>query len=108
MEKQLGKIQEVKFGNGGYQDAMIGISFTLGGAGWGVGDFWGDWATDVTERTEWTHEQRCNRLGQIVWKIKKLLDDAKVESVEELKGIPVEATFNDMKLVSWRVLKEVL
>ena len=106
--KELGKIQSVEFGMGGYQDAMIGISFSLGGAGWGVSDFWGDWATDVTERTQWTHEQRCNRLGQTVWRVKKLLDESKAQTVSELKGKPIEATFVDMKLTGWRILKEVL
>lgn len=38
MEKKLGKIQDVKFGIGGYQDAMIGLFITLGNNGWGVGD----------------------------------------------------------------------
>ena len=33
---QLGKIQEVKLGFGGYQEVMFGVSFTLGGSGWGV------------------------------------------------------------------------
>jgi len=30
MEKKLGKIENVKFGIGGYQDAMIGLHVTLG------------------------------------------------------------------------------
>ena len=35
MEKKLGKIQSVRFGHGGYQDACIGISVTLGDGSWG-------------------------------------------------------------------------
>ena len=33
MEKKLGKIENVKFGIGGYQDAMIGLHVTLGNNG---------------------------------------------------------------------------
>lgn len=36
-EKKIGKITSVSFGHCGYQDAMIGISFTLGSNSWGVG-----------------------------------------------------------------------
>jgi hypothetical protein len=45
--KSIGKIQSATFGMGGYQDAMIGVSWTLGSDKecWGVGDFWGAWAT---------------------------------------------------------------
>ena len=38
MEKRLGKIEEVHFGLGGYQGAMLGLHVTLGDGGWGVGD----------------------------------------------------------------------
>lgn len=39
LEVKLGKINKVKFGSGGYDDAMFGVTFDLGGQGWGVGDF---------------------------------------------------------------------
>lgn len=29
MEKRIGKIQKIKFGFGGYQDAQFGVSVTL-------------------------------------------------------------------------------
>lgn len=32
--KELGKIQSVKFGIGGYQDAMIGLTIGIGGNSW--------------------------------------------------------------------------
>ena len=37
MEKKLGKIQEVKFGLGGYHNAMLGLHVVLGGSSWAVG-----------------------------------------------------------------------
>lgn len=108
MRTELGKIQHCAFGYGGYQDACIGISFTLGGEMWGVCDFWGAWAIDRSDYCKWTEESRLLDLGKTVMRITALLKDAKVASVEKLKGIPVEVTFDGMTLQSWRVLKEVL
>ncbi len=108
MNKNLGKIERVSIGMGGYQNAMIGISFVLTGVGWGVCDFWGDWGTERTDSCEWTEQDRITRLGLVFMRILSLLGDAKVDTVDELKDIPVEATFNDSTLTSWRILKEVL
>lgn len=106
--KELGKIVSVKFGYGGYQDAMIGISFTLGNDGWGIGDFWGDWAMDPSDTAEWTIESRNKRLGEIVMRIEKLLKDAKVQTIHQLKDTPVEVILSGNSLKAWRVLKEVV
>ena len=38
----------------------------------------------------------------------KLLSEAKKSDVTELKGIPVEITFDENMLKEWRILKEVL
>lgn len=110
IETKIGKIKKVSFGAGGYQDAMIGISFDLGGDGWGVGDFWGSWGHDIEAGTnsKWTPQERLNHLGETCLRISKLLSDAKEVRVEGLKDVPVEVTFNGMELQSWRVLKEVL
>ena len=57
MEKKLGKIESVKFGLGGYQSVMFGLSVTLSGQSWGVGDFKGTWDCEnikVSELTKWT------------------------------------------------------
>lgn len=107
-EVKIGKIAKVSFGFGGYQDACIGVSFTLSGPSWGVGDFWGDWAIERSEYCKWTQEDRIRKLGETVMRLNALLKDAKVESVDALKNIPVEATFEDRTLKSWRILTEVL
>lgn len=107
IETKLGKIQSVKFGYGGYDDAMIGISFTLGGEGWGCGDFWGWWTTSISSGTKWTQDDRIKYLGEVTWRIKQLLVDARVETIDQLKNVPVEITFDANVLKSWRILKEV-
>jgi hypothetical protein len=106
---KLGKIQSVEFGFGGYQDAQVGISFTLSGRGWGVTDFWGYWSMERSEYAKWTEDDRTQYFGRMVLRIAKLLEDAKKQNLTELKGSPVEITFDAPfgKLISWRILTEV-
>jgi hypothetical protein len=40
--------------------------------------------------------------------VSKLLKESKVDSVEKLKGKPVEVTFEGNMLKEWRILTEVL
>jgi len=109
-ETKIGKIQKVSFGIGGYQDAMIGIDFTLGSSGWGVCDHTGFWGSgiEVTDNTKWTEADRDAEFSELVRYIDGLLVKAKVKTVEDLKDIPVEVTFERNTLKSWRILEEVL
>ena len=110
--KELGKIQNIRFGHGGYQDAMIGLSLILGGDGWGVGTFIsGFWDPNLIKHDEhckWTELQRTAAQADLVIKISDLLRDAKVDDVMKLKNVPVECTFEGFELKDWRILKEVL
>jgi hypothetical protein len=108
--KEIGKIRSVSFGLGGYQDAMIGITFDLGSdtGCWGVGDFWGEWAIKRSDCAEWKEEDRIRWLGTMVMRINSLLSDAKVTSIDGLTNIPIEVTFENNVLKSWRVLVEVI
>jgi len=111
MGKKLGKIQDVSFGLGGYQGAMIGIHVTLGNEGWSVGDSRANWDAEqieCTEYTQWTEEDRDGWYAEIMRYVSKLLEDAKVDSVDKLKGKPVEVTFEGNTLKEWRILTEVL
>jgi len=111
MEKKLGKIQSVEFGIGGYQDAMIGIHVTLGGDGWGVGHSTSEWDAniiDCTEHSKWTEADRSRKYDEIIRYISGLLKQAKVGSVDKLKGIPIECTFDGNLLKGWKILEEVL
>jgi hypothetical protein len=111
MEKKLGKIESVRFGHGGYQEACLGLSVTLSGGSWGVGDFKGSWDAELIKHTEnckWTEEDRAKGYDETMRFLSKLLKEAKVSSVEKLKGVPVECTFDGMMLKDWRILTEVL
>jgi len=111
MRKELGKIESVKFGLGGYQDCCIGIHFTLGGKGWGTITGSSAWDANIIEcrkDCKWTEKDRSEQYDKIVRYISALLNDAKVNSIDKLINIPIEATFDGMQLVSWRILKEVI
>lgn len=105
---ELGSIQSIKFGWGGYQDAMLGLSVTLGGKSWGAGDFRGAWGIERSDHCKWSESDRLTQLGETCMYLKELLKSANKQTVDELQGIPIEATFDGNKLVSWRVLEEVL
>lgn len=111
MEKKLGKIESVTFGHGGYQDAMIGLNVTLSNGGWGVGDSKCAWDAEMIKwdkNCEWTEADRDKQYAEIMRYLSKLLKDAKVNSVDKLKGIPVEVTFEGNMLKEWRILTEVI
>jgi hypothetical protein len=111
MEKKLGKIESVRFGLGGYQEANLGLSVTLGNGSWGVGDFKGGWDAESikwSENCKWTEEDRSKDYANTMRYLSKLLNEAKVSSVDKLKGIPVEVTFDGVMLKEWRILTEVL
>ena len=111
MEKKLGKIESVRFGHGGYQDACLGLSVTLSGGGWGVNDFKGTWDAEmikVSEYTKWDEKDRAKGYDETMRFLSKLLKEAKVNSVDKLKGVPVECSFEGTLLKEWRILTEVI
>lgn len=107
MEVKLGKITKVRLGFGGYQDAQFGVSFDLGSESWGTMDFWGTWA-DRSEHAKYTEEEWRDAHVKWLLRLKNTMEDAKAVDVSDLKGKPVEMTFDGGALVSWRILTEVL
>lgn len=108
MRIELGRITHAKFGFGGYQDAMVGLSITIGGKSWTCGDFKGDWGMDRTEHCKWSEEDRLAGLGRACMFLRDLLAAAHKQDVSGLVGLPIEATFDGNTLQSWRLLTEVL
>lgn len=111
LRKELGSIKHVRFGLGGYQDACIGIHFSLCGDGWGVNDSKSSWDKNQipwTEHCKWSEEDRSRSYDETVRYISDLLHLSKVDDVSKLKGIPIEASFDGNILKEWRILTEVL
>ena len=107
-EKRLGKLQNVRFGWGGYQEAEFGFSATITGDGWGVGTFKGAWGIQRSDHAKWSEEERRGWLADTALFVRDLLKAAKKQHVAQLDGVPVEATFEGSLLKEWRVLTEVL
>ncbi len=111
MRKELGKIESVSFGHGGYQGCMLGLHVTLSSGGWSVGDTRSTWDANLIEcssNAKWTEDDRSKQYDDIMRYTSKLLNDAKVHTIDKLKGIPVEVSFEGNTLKEWRVLTEVL
>lgn len=111
MEKKLGKIESVSFGLGGYQGSMLGLHVTLGNGSWGVNDSRANWDSEQIEwskYSKWSEAERDMWYSEIMRYVSKLLKEAKVDSVDKLKGKPVEVTFDGNTLKEWRILTEVL
>ena len=114
MEKRLGKITNVRFGLGGYQDCQFGLSlcFESKNESWGVNDFIaGGWSISRdcdSPFCKWTEKDRDDGFAKMVRRINQLLIDAKIDDVAKLKGKPVEVMFDGNCLKEWRILTEVL
>lgn len=109
--KELGRIQSIRVGHVGYQDAFLGVAFTLGGKGWGVGDSWGFWSPHIVkhdDNTNWTEASRQAEIFNAFARLSELLKTAGMDDSNKLVGLPVECTFEGMSLKSWRLLTEVL
>lgn len=105
--KELGKIKSVRVGFGGYQDVMFGVWFELGGETWSVGDGKGTWA-HWSEGRKWTPSDQADLFAETMRYMITLCEQAKIDNVAHLVGVPIEIEFDGNLLKSWRVLKEVL
>lgn len=111
METKLGKLNNVRFGHVGYQDVCLGLAVNISGEGWGVNDnksFWDFNLIKHSEHCKWSEEDREKEAVDVIRFVSDLLKAAKVNSIDKLNGIPVEAKFDGNILKSWRVLTEVL
>lgn len=109
--KELGKISNISFGLGGYKDCCIGLHITFEGKGWGVStdkDTWDKNLVSWSDSCKWTEQERLDQYAEIVCYISDLLYKAKKTDVNQLKGVPVEVTFENSIIKSWRILEEVL
>jgi hypothetical protein len=112
IEKKLGKITNVRFGDGGYDDAMFGLSLTfemkddIGTSG--VGTFVGGWRTYPKVGARYSEEEWQKSHQNTMLELIRIMTEAKVRDVHDLKGIPVEVTIEGNALKDWRILTEVL
>lgn len=107
--KEIGVIEKASFGLGGYQDAMLGLTLVFSFKGSGVVSFTGGgWARSPDSSCSWTIEDRAEQRDKMCDVVLEALKKAKVGEIADLKGKPVEATFEGMCLKSWRILEEAI
>lgn len=104
----LGKITKAEFGFGGYQDAQFGFSIVIESKNSGVSDFSGFWADEASEHAKWDELDQNNYWSEMLRELRDILELAQVRHVSDLVGKPVEVVFERNKLVSWRILDEVI
>lgn len=109
MKKKLGKISHARWGKGGYQDAMVGLSLTFDmKGGTSVGTFLGAWATQRREDCKWSENDRLIEIGKAGMKVAEMLEKIDGTDVNDLIGTPVEVILDGNMLTDWRLLEEVL
>ena len=112
--KLLGKISKAEFGTFPDRPFLMGLmlefSFEGGSAGCGDG---GKYTVNVSPECRWeTENDRTNAINAEIERMRKILSDAKVNYVSELKGKPVEVTLRGNSYCGtfedFRILTEVL
>ena len=106
--KSIGKISSVSFGFGGYQDVQFGVSLCVDTeSGCACTGKW-MWTNKPDKHTKWTVADQDKEYAKIMRYAIKLMTDAKVVNIQDLKGIPIEATWKGNWLEEIRVLTEVI
>lgn len=108
--EKLGKITKAEFGIERDYPSLLGITLVLEGKGWGTCV---SYQINMSENAKWeSHTQKGAAALSVLEAVGKLLKDAKVNTIDQLVGKPIE--FFNMKLgsrVTWddfRILTEVL
>ena len=105
-EKYLGKIESVRFGFVPDREFLFGLQLAFKMSG--CGTCWHD-TINIGEECKWNStEERNKALADMVDRIAKVMKDAGVTYVSELKDIPVEVELRDGWCHGFRVLTEVL
>lgn len=97
--KELGKIRAAYYGTISDYPFLMGLNVTIEHDGCIAGNQVG---LVNTNRLDDGYAKKS------IMEIKQLLEDANVSSVDDLVGKPVEATYENNSLKSFRILKEVL
>lgn len=107
-EKILGKIDFAEFGTIRDYPFLIGlqVGFKLAD-GCGIMDG-GQYCVNIDKACRWEESERQQAITVRIEDIYKILKDAKVNYVSELKGKPVEVEIEKNTFKSFRMLTEVL
>lgn len=108
IEKLLGKISDVKFGFIPDYPFLFGLDLTFklsDNSGIGTG---GKYTVNISKACKWSEEERNAALIDMINQIIKIMKDAKITDISDLKNKPVEVTIDRNIFKDFRILTEVL
>lgn len=106
--KLLGKISNVRFGFIPDYPFLFGLDLTFklsDSSGIGTG---GKYTVNISEACKWSEEERNAALIDMINQVIKIMKDAKITNISDLKNKPVEVTINQNIFKDFRILTEVL
>lgn len=109
VEKYLGKIDYAEIGKLADYPFMFGLllAFSLEGGRSCVCDG-GRYTVNLSKECEWEETERQQAIAKATEHVYDILNTAKVKSVSDLVGIPVEVTIENNVFKDFRILTEVL
>lgn len=106
-EKRLGKITHAEFGQYPERPFLFGLQLCFETQCYSVCDG-GHYTVNISPMCKWTELERSQAIVKLIEQINKILNDAKVYSVSELKNKPVELIIENNTFKSFRILTEVI
>lgn len=106
--KLLGKISDVRFGFIPDYPFLFGLdlTFKLSDSSYiGTG---GQYTVNISETCKWLEEERNAALIDMINQVIKVMKDAEITNISDLKNKPVEVTINQNIFQDFRILTEVL
>lgn len=106
--KLLGKISDVRFGFIPDYPFLFGLdlTFKLSDSSYiGTG---GQYTVNISEACKWSEEERNAALIDMINQVIKVMKDAEITNISDLKNKPVEVTINQNIFQDFRILTEVL
>lgn len=107
-EKLLGKISDIRFGFIPDYPFLFGLDLTFklsDNSHIGTG---GKYTVNISEACKWSEEERNTALIDMINQIIKVMKDAKITNISDLKNKPVEVTIDRNIFKDFRILTEVL
>jgi len=107
-EKLLGKISDVRFGFIPDYPFLFGLDLTFklsDSSGIGTG---GKYTVNISEACKWSEEEKNAALIDMINQVIKIMKDAKITNISDLKNKPVEVTIDRNIFTDFRILTEVL
>jgi hypothetical protein len=106
-EKLLGKITHSEFGQYPDRPFLFGLQLCFEFKGSGVCDG-ARYTVNISPECRWERTERYEAIDEMIAHLNKVLVDAKVNYVSQLKGKPVEVTLVNNTFKDFRILTEVI